>query len=418
MYSKNFLTFDAFELKTQTQLNEICFKMDYQAYFLQAINKTKEEARYRIFRELLRNHEFPKTKLIEGNTERDITLWCGVDYLGLSQHPILKKAMTRAVEDFGVGSGGTRNIGGNIHQHVLLERSLAKLHQKEAALLFTSGYVANEATLKTLGHLIPGLTFVSDQENHMSIIEGIRGSGSDKVIFAHNDLADLESKLSALALDAPKMIVFESVYSMSGTIAPVKEMIALAKKYQALTYIDEVHALAVYGAKGGGVSEVTDTAPDIDIIQGTLSKGFGLSGGYIAGNHQIIDALRLNANGFIFTTSLPPQISITALAALDLDLPPLQQQLFEVVTYLKTELIKAGLKILPSDSHIIPLWIGDAALCASASKRLLDEFDIYIQPINYPTVRRGEERFRISPTARHTLDDARYLIEALKACLL
>lgn len=418
VYSKNFLTFEAIELKTQARLSEICFKMDYQTHFLQAIDQTKKEARYRIFRELLRNHDFPKTKLIDGEGARDITLWCGVDYLGLSQHPTLKKAMIRAIEDFGVGSGGTRNIGGNIHQHVLLEGALARLHQKEASLLFTSGYVANEATLKTLGHLIPTLTFFSDQENHMSIIEGIRGSGCDKVIFAHNDLADLESKLAALPLDAPKIIVFESVYSMSGTIAPVKDIIALAKKYQALTYIDEVHALAVYGTHGGGISEATGTAMDIDIIQGTLSKGFGLLGGYIAANTQIIDALRLNANGFIFTTSLPPQISITALAALDLDLPPLQQQLFEVVAYLKTELINAGLKILPSESHIIPLWIGDAALCASASKRLLDEFNIYIQPINYPTVRRGEERFRISPTARHTIDDAKQLLKALKVCLL
>lgn len=393
--------------------------MDYRSYFIDAIEQTKKEQRYRVFRALERNDDFPQARLYDAQGTQEITVWCGVDYLGLSQHPHLKEVMVDAIKKFGVGSGGTRNIGGNIQHHVLLEAALAQLHQQDAALLFTSGYMANEATLKTLGQLIPNLTFFSDQQNHMSIIEGIRESHCNKIIFQHNNLSDLDKKLASLPLSAPKIIVFESVYSMSGTIAPIKEIIALAKKYQALTYVDEVHATGVYGAQGGGISEVTDSAKDIDIIQGTLSKGWGLIGGYIAGSSSIVDAIRLHANGFIFTTSLPPQIAITALSALSMpkELQALQNQLFIIVDYVKAGLDAAGLKVLPSNSQIIPLWIGDAALCARASQRLLDEFKIYIQPVNYPTVRKGEERFRISPTARHTIEDADRLLTALKACL-
>jgi len=394
--------------------------MDYLTYFTDKIAQTRKEQRYRIFRAVERDTHFPHIKLHLAGKARAITTWCGVDYLGLSQHPGLKAAMMEAVAQFGVGSGGTRNIGGNIHQHELLEQALAQLHQQEAGLLFTSGYVANEATLKTLGKIIPNLQLLSDQENHMSIIEGIRESGCNKLIFRHNDPNDLETKLKSLPLDVPKLIIFESVYSMSGDIAPVKAIIALAKQYQALTYVDEVHAVGVYGAHGGGISEVTKTAPDLDIIQGTLSKGFGLTGGYITGKHSIIDAIRLHANGFIFTTSLPPHISITALNALALgaELTTLQQQLFTIVDYVKAGLTAAGLKVLPSPSQIIPLWIGDPGLCEAASVRLLEEFNLYLQPINYPTIKKGEERFRISPTARHTLQDADYLIEALRICLL
>ena len=393
--------------------------MDYLAYFSKKIAQTREEQRYRTFRAVERHDTFPKIQLYEQGLPREITTWCGVDYLGLSQHPTLKASMIEAVQAFGVGSGGTRNIGGNIHQHELLEQTLAGLHQQEAGLLFTSGYVANEASIKTLGQLIPNLTIISDEQNHMSIIEGIRASGCAKIIFQHNNLQDLEAKLQNLALDAPKLIIFESVYSMSGDIAPVKEIVALAKKYQALSYIDEVHAVAVYGAHGGGISEMTDTAAALDIIQGTLSKGFGLTGGYIASKFAIIDALRLHANGFIFTTSLPPQISITALKALAMsdELQVLQTKLFKVVDYLKVKLKAAGLQVLPSKSQIIPLWIGDAALCERVSCRLLEEFNLYLQPVNYPTVRQGEERFRISPTAKHSLEAADYLVDALRTCL-
>lgn len=393
--------------------------MDYQSYFHKAIDQTKKEARYRVFRALERGTNFPKVKFYQHNQSENITTWCGVDYLGLSQHPKLKAVMIEAIAQFGVGSGGTRNIGGNIHQHELLEQQLAKLHQQEAALLFTSGYVANEATLKTLGKLILGLTFLSDQQNHMSIIEGIRESRCPKIIFNHNNLQDLEEKLKTLAIDAPKIIVFESVYSMSGSIAPVKEIIALAKKYHALTYLDEVHAVAVYGAHGGGITEVAACAKDIDIIQGTLSKGFGLTGGYITGDAAFIDAIRLNANGFIFTTSLPPQITIAALAALQMpdELQKLQHQLFTLVDYVKSGISAMGFKLMPSPSQIIPLWIGDANICTEASQRLLNDFKIYLQPVNYPTVQKGEERFRISPTASHTVEDADYLLSALKTCL-
>jgi 5-aminolevulinate synthase len=395
-------------------------KMPYQSYFAEAIERVKSEQRYRIFRQLTRDHNFPQAKLHEAEAVKDITIWCGVDYLGLSQHPELKTAMIHAVQEFGVGSGGTRNIGGNLQHHTLLEQALAQLHQQEAALLFTSGYVANEATLKTLGQLIPNLTFFSDQQNHMSIIEGIRASQCAKIIFQHNDLHDLEKKLALLPLNAPKIIVFESVYSMSGSIAPMQEIIALAKKYHALTYADEVHAVAVYGAHGGGIGELTRTAKNIDLIQGTLSKGFGLMGGYIAGKNALIDAIRLHANGFIFTTSLPPQIAITALKALTMskEIQNLQRQLFNVVAYVKKGLAQAGLQVLPSTSQIIPLWIGNVAQCESVSRRLLEEFKIYIQPVNYPTVKKGTERFRISPTARHTLADADRLIAALTSCLL
>jgi 5-aminolevulinate synthase len=398
---------------------EVRYQMDYQSYFQQAVDQTKKEDRYRIFRALERGEKFPQVQFCDAKQRQEITIWCGVDYLGLSQHPRLKTAMQEAIKKFGVGSGGTRNIGGNIHQHELLEQALARLHHQDAALLFTSGYMANEATLKTLGQLIPELIFFSDQQNHMSIIEGLRESRRDKIIFQHNDLIDLEKKLKNLPLNAPKIIVFESVYSMSGTIAPVKEIIALAKKYQALTYIDEVHALAVYGAYGGGLSEMTGTAKDIDIIQGTLSKGFGLIGGYIAGNATLIDAIRLYANGFIFTTSLPPQVAITALATLAMpdELQKLQRQLFDIVDYVKTGLTHLGLKVLPSSSQIIPLWIGDAVQCTDVGQRLLEEFKIYIQPVNYPTVRKGEERFRISPTALHTKEDADQLLQALRTCL-
>lgn len=386
----------------------------YQSYFQAALEEIHREHRYRTLRVLARDSHFPVVKMQGENVP--VTVWCGVDYLGFSELNLLKTAMIESVNEYGVGSGGTRTIGGTHLLHAELEAKLAAWHRQEAALLFSTGYVANEATLATLGKIIPDLVFLSDAENHMSIIEGIRQAKTTKIIFKHNDLHDLETHLASLPSNRPKVIVFESVYSMSGDLAPIAEIVALAEKYQAMTFLDEVHAIGVYGPTGAGCSETLAIADKITIIQGTLSKGLGLFGGYVAASRAIIDCIRLNAHGFIFTTSLPPALCAATLAAIDY-LKTNQKErdhLFAVVEYLKTGLCKLNLPLLPSASQIIPVLTGNSRRCQLIANTLLEQYHIYIQAVNYPTVRKGQERLRISPTALHTFDMADQLLVALQ----
>lgn len=387
-------------------------------YFKVALNTIHTENRYRTLRVLDRGQHFPMVSL--QSREKPVTAWCGVDYLGFSEHPVLKHSMAEALQKYGVGSGGTRTIGGTHLLHTELETLLAGWHQQEAALLFSTGYVANEATLATLGKIIPDLVFLSDAENHMSIIEGVRQSQRAKIIFKHNDLQDLEKHLAALPPRQPKMILFESVYSMSGDFAPINEIMNLAERYQAMTYLDEVHAVGLYGPSGAGIAESLGLAEQITIIQGTLSKALGSFGGYIAARRDIIEAIRANANGFIFTTSLPPAICAAAIAAIRYRTQEDQEvrELFEIVNLLKSEFQTKGFKLLPSSSQILPLWIGNSKRCQEIADILLNEHHIYIQAVNYPTVRKGQERLRISPTARHTKAMAEKLITALEQVLL
>lgn len=388
--------------------------MNYIDYFTQSVAAVQAENRYRTFRPLNRDMRFPMSDC----GGKLITSWCGVDYLGLTQNAQIKQAMLDSIHQYGTGAGGTRNIGGTHLKHVELEARLAALHLQDSALLFTSGYVANQTTLATLSKVLPNLVYLSDAENHMSIIEGIRDSHAEKQIFKHNNIQDLEAKLAALPRERPKVIVFETVYSMSGDVAPVAEIIALAKKYHALTYADEVHALGVYGPRGGGMIDELGFSGQIDIVQGTLGKGFGLLGGYITGHAALIDAIRLMGNGFIFTVSLPPHICATAISVLDYleTHQQAQQHLAEIVAYLKAGMQKRGLPMMPSASQIIPVWIGDASRCQAITERLFTEYGIYVQAVNYPTVRKGQERLRISPTALHTVAQADQLLDAL-ACV-
>jgi 5-aminolevulinate synthase len=387
------------------------YPMDYPACFDQAIETIKQENRYRVFNALERNAHFPKSRA----NGREVVSWCGVDYLGLTQNPVLKDAFCENVKKYGTGSGGTRNIGGTHVKHVELEQRLAKLHHQEAALLFTSGYVANQTALATLGALIPNMIIFSDAENHMSIIDGIRESRCQKIIFNHNNMADLEQKLATFPLDQPKLIVAETVYSMSGDFAPLKQLIALAKQYHALTYVDEVHATGVYGQNGGGLTEAEGVASQIDFIQGTLGKSFGLLGGYLCGKANSIDAIRSLGKGFIFTVSLPPAICATAIDVLDYleTHHDEQHRLLALVQGLKQKMRAANLPVMGSPSQIIPVWVGNPKHCKTIADTLFNEHGIYIQTINYPTVRKGEERLRISPTALHTIEQADQLIEAL-----
>jgi 5-aminolevulinate synthase len=391
--------------------------IDYRKFFVDAVAKIKSEGRYRIFAELSRSRgQFPKASLHEGFTTREVTVWCSNDYLGMAQHPSVIAAMKQALDDVGAGSGGTRNISGTTHYHVVLERELAELHHKQASLLFNSGYIANEATLATLGRLLPGLVILSDQLNHASMIEGIRQGRCEKVIFAHNDLADLESKLRAIAPNKPRLIAFESVYSMDGDIAPLKEICALARRYDALTYLDEVHAVGMYGPTGGGIAEREGLLDDIDIIEGTLAKAFGLIGGYIAADRAIVDAIRSNAPGFIFTTSLAPSIVAGAIASVrhlrrSSEERELQQKHAQL---LKHELVRRGLPVVLGPTHIVPVAIGDPVRCKTLTDALLHEFSIYVQPINYPTVPRGAERIRLTPGPFHGPAAIAALAEAME----
>ena len=357
-----------------------------------AIDRLKAEGRYREFADICRvRGRFPRALYRGQGGEREVTVWCSNDYLGMGQHPAVLAAMHEAIDDVGAGSGGTRNISGTTHYHVELEQELADLHGKDAALLFNSGYMANEATLSSLVRALPNCIVLSDELNHASMIEGIRHGGGEKLIWRHNDLADLEAKLKTLAPDRPKLIAFESVYSMDGDIAPLAEICALARRYGALTYLDEVHAVGMYGPRGGGIAERDGLLGEIDIIEGTLAKAFGLMGGYIAANATIIDAIRSFAPGFIFTTSIAPAIAAGATAAIrHLKASSLERQLQSRHAKLLMASLKArGLPVTETESHIVPLIVGDPVKCKALTDRLLSDFSIYVQPINYPTVPKG-----------------------------
>jgi 5-aminolevulinate synthase len=391
--------------------------LDYQRVFAQAIDRLHAEGRYRVFIDILRNKgAFPNARCFAGhNGPKPITVWCSNDYLAMGQHPKVIAAMEEALHDVGAGSGGTRNIGGNTHYHVDLENELADLHGKEGALLFTSGYVSNEAALSTLAKLLPGCVVFSDALNHASMIAGIRNSGAEKRVFRHNDLAHLEELLAAEDPDTPKLIAFESVYSMDGDVAPIAGICDLADKYNALTYCDEVHAVGMYGARGGGISERDGVADRITIIEGTLGKAFGVMGGYIASDRNIIDVIRSYAPGFIFTTSLSPVLVAGVLASVrHLKASSVEREGQQAsAAMLKQMFADAGLPVMPSTTHIVPLMVGDPVKAKKISDVLLAEYGVYVQPINYPTVPRGTERLRFTPGPAHDEAMMRELTAAL-----
>jgi len=390
--------------------------MDYAKYLSAALDVVRREGRYRVFADIKRNRgAFPEARRFADGASRDITVWCSNDYLGMGQHPKVLAAMHEAIDLVGAGSGGTRNISGTTHYHVELEQELADLHGKEAALLFTSAYVANDATLATLVKLLPGCVVLSDEKNHASMIEGIRHGGGPKQIFRHNDVADLEAKLCALPIGTPKIIAFESVYSMDGHIAPISAICDLAKKYGALTYLDEVHAVGMYGPRGGGIAERDGVMDRVDVINGTLAKGFGVMGGYIAASRVLVDAIRSYASGFIFTTSLAPTIAAGALASIrHLKSSTVEREAHqERAATLKSRLISAGLPVIAGKSHIVPVTVGDPVHCKRLTDTLLDQYGIYAQPINYPTVPKGTERIRLTPSPQHTDAQMDHLVNAL-----
>ena len=394
--------------------------MDYTSFFAASLDEIKAEGRYRVFTELERKvGDYPQARWYpdsEAPSESDITVWCSNDYLGMGQNRQIIDAMKDALERCGAGAGGTRNISGNNHYHVLLERELAALHNKEAALLFTSGYVANLTALSTLGKRLPNCILYSDQFNHASMIEGVIHARAEKRIFKHNDLADLERLLARDDPARPKIIVFESVYSMDGDIAPIKEIVELAKTYNALTFLDEVHAVGMYGPTGAGIAERDGVMDRIDIIQGTLAKAFGVVGGYIAASAELVDFVRSWGSGLIFTTSLPPAVAAGALASVRLVKGDhaLRERHQERAATLKARFTAQGFPLLPSVCHIVPVLIGDAATCKQASDLLLERHRVSVQPINFPTVPRGTERLRFTPTPFH--DDAAmdHLLEAME----
>src|SRR3569623_81747 len=382
--------------------------VDYARVFTQAIDRLHAEGRYRVFIDILRNKgAFPNARCFAGhNGPNPVTVWCSNDYLSMGQHPKVIAAMEEAMPDVGAGSGGTRNIGGNTHYHIELARELADLHGKEAALLFTSGYVSNDATLSTLAKLLPGCVIFSDEMNHASMIAGIRNSGAEKRIFRHNDVEHLEELLASADPATPKLIAFESVYSMDGDVAPIHAICDLAEKYNALTYIDEVHAVGMYGAHGGGISERDEAAHRIDLIEGTMGKAFGVMGGYIAADTRIIDCIRSYAPGFIFTTSLSPVLVAGVLAAVKhLKQSNAEREAQQAsAARLQAMFREAGLSVMPSVTHIVPLMFGDPVKAKKISDILLAEYGAFVQPINFPTVPRGTERLRFTPGPTHTAD--------------
>lgn len=394
--------------------------MNFEAFFATKLDGLRDEGRYRIFAELERRAgQFPAAKRFDGSGSvtpvGEVSVWCSNDYLGMGQNPAVIAAMHEALDTCGAGAGGTRNISGTNHYHVLLERELADLHGKEAALLFTSGYVSNWATLSTLGSSLPDCVIISDASNHASMIEGIRHSKAEKRIFRHNDWKDLDRILSEYPADRPKVVAFESVYSMDGDIAPIREIVEVAEKHGALTYLDEVHAVGMYGPRGGGVAEREGLMDRIDIIEGTLGKAFGVVGGYITGSARLVDFIRSFASGFIFTTALPPHVAAGALASIrhlkQSDVERMGQR--SAVKKVRARLDAIGIPTMPNQSHIVPVMVGHAAKCKWISDLLLDGYGIYVQPINYPTVPKKTERLRITPTPLHTDQDIDRLVHAL-----
>ncbi len=397
-------------------LGEAKLPMNYESKFEDALAAVHREGRYRVFADLRRKRgAFPEAERFAAGVAHPTTVWCSNDYLGMGQHPNVVAAMHEAIDTVGAGSGGTRNISGTTHYHVELEAEIADLHGKEAALLFTSAYVANDATLATLVKLLPGCVIVSDAKNHASMIEGIRHGGGPKLIFRHNDVEDLEAKLKTIPRDTPKIIAFESVYSMDGHIAPIAAICDLADKYGALTYLDEVHAVGMYGPRGGGIAERDGVMHRVDIINGTLAKGFGVMGGYIAASRACCDAIRSFASGFIFTTSIAPAIAAGALASIRYlkgsQIERARHQ--ERARTLKARLTAVGVHVVPGHSHIVPVLVGDPVHCKQITDTLLDRYGIYVQPINYPTVPRGTERLRLTPTPQHTDAQMDHLVASI-----
>ncbi len=389
---------------------------NHQAFFSSQLDHLRQEGRYRVFAELERRAgQFPKARRYVGDAVEDVTIWCSNDYLGMGQHPKVIEATSNALHAYGAGAGGTRNISGTCHEHVLLEHELADLHGKEAALLFTSGYVSNWAALGTLASGIPNCVVLSDAGNHASMIEGIRHSRAERRIFKHNDLADLERHLKDIPAGRPKLIAFESVYSMDGDIGNIRGICDLADKYGAMTYLDEVHAVGMYGPRGGGIAEREGLIDRITVIEATLGKAFGVVGGYIAASRELCDFIRSFASGFIFTTALPPAIAAGARAAVshlkhsDME----RQRQRRAVTKVRAALKAIGIPVMDNESHIVPVMVGNAAKCKMISDVLVEQHGIYIQPINYPTVPKGTERLRITPSPFHTDEDIGKLADAL-----
>ncbi len=392
--------------------------IDYNNHFKGCVESIKSEGRYRIFTTMERiAGRFPYANYHDGKgNTKEVAIWCSNDYLGMGQHPKVMAASKNAIDSCGVGAGGTRNISGTTFYHVQLEQSVADLHQKEAGLVFSSGYVANEGALGTLGKLLPECVMFSDEMNHASMIHGIRESKREKHIFRHNDVEHLEELLKSVDIKRPKIIAFESVYSMDGDIAPIKEILDLAEKYNALTYLDEVHGVGLYGARGGGVAEERGLMDRVDIIEGTFGKAYGAMGGFITGSASVIDAIRCYSSVFIFTTSLPPSILAAAHAAVEhlkvSDVERLKQR--KNVALFKDMLESANLPFLRGESHIVPLIVGEPTCCKEVSDLLINEYDIYVQPINYPTVPKGTERLRLTATAAHSEEDVKFMVNTLQ----
>lgn len=390
--------------------------MDFDALFNAQLQTLKDEGNYRIFAELERQRgQFPRAISHDPDAPYEVTVWCSNDYLGMGQNPMVVEAMKSAIDNSGCGAGGTRNISGTNHEHLLLERELADLHGKESALLFTSGYVSNWAALSTLGGRLPDAVILSDELNHASMIEGIRHSRAKKMIWKHNDPEDLDRKLVSLPANAPKIVAFESVYSMDGDICPMREIVEVAEKHGAMTYLDEVHAVGLYGPRGGGVSEEEGLADRITLIEGTLGKAYGVMGGYVTGSSALCDFIRSFASGFIFTTAIPPAVAAaarTSIAHLKRSQSERDQQRHQVAK-LRAGLDAAGIPHLENPSHIIPVMIKDPVKCRQLADILMQDFGIYVQPINYPTVPKGTERLRFTPSPLHSDADIEHLVHAL-----